>query len=42
METAAIVVAIFAVVIIVVALAFRQQIKTVIKGPGGTGLEQPC
>jgi hypothetical protein len=39
METAAIVVAIFAVVIIVVAIAFRQQIKAVIKGPGGTGLE---
>jgi hypothetical protein len=38
-ETVAIVVAIFAVVVIVVAVAFRQQIKTVIKGPGGMGLE---
>ena len=39
MESAAIVMAIFAVVVIVVAVAFRQRIKTVIKGPGGTGLE---
>lgn len=39
METAAIAMAIFAVVVIVVAVTFRQQIKTVIKGPGGTGLE---
>ena len=31
METAAIVIAIFAVVVIVVAVAFRQQIKTVIQ-----------
>jgi hypothetical protein len=39
MESAAIVIAIFAVVIIVVAVAFRQRIKAVVKGPGGTGLE---
>jgi hypothetical protein len=38
-ETAAIVIAVFAVVIIVVAVAFRQRIRTVIKGPGGAGLE---
>jgi hypothetical protein len=39
MDTVSIIMAIFAVVVIVVAIAFRQQIKAVIKGPGGTGLE---
>src|SRR5687767_2507706 len=35
MESVAIVMAIFAVVVIVVTVVFRQQIKTVFKGPGG-------
>jgi hypothetical protein len=38
-ETAVIVMGIFAVVILVVALAFRHRLKAMIKGPGGTSME---
>jgi hypothetical protein len=38
-ETAVIVMAIFAVVIIVVAIAFRHRLKAIVKGPGGTRME---
>lgn len=39
MESTILVIAVFAVVIIVVAVAFRQRIRATIKGPGDTGLE---
>src|SRR5262245_2439569 len=39
MESTVIVVAIFAVVIVVVALAFRHRLKAMIKGPAGTSME---
>ena len=39
MESAVIVIALFAVIIIVVVVLFRGRIKAAIKGPGNTGLE---
>ena len=39
MESAVILIAIFAVVIIVVGLVFRKRIRAVIKGPWSTSLE---
>jgi len=39
MEGPVIIVAIFAVVIIVAAIAFRHRLKAMIKGPGGTSME---
>jgi len=39
MESTVLVIALFAVVIIVVAIAFRHRLRAIIKGPGGTGLE---
>jgi hypothetical protein len=39
MDAVVLVIAIFAVVVIVVAVAFRHRLKAIIKGPGGTGLE---
>jgi hypothetical protein len=38
-ESTTIIIAIFAVVIIVMTVAFRHRLKAIIKGPGGTGLE---
>lgn len=38
-KSTVVVIAIFAAVIIGVAMTFRHRIKAVIKGPGGTGLE---